>query len=223
MTSRALVVFSGGQDSTTCLYWARKKFDAVECLTFDYGQRHRVEIECAVNICKKLGVPQTIVPMSFLAGLNSNALTDQAVAVHHEGGVHNLPSTFVPGRNILFLTLAAAYAVPRGISDLVIGVCQADYSGYPDCREEFVASMEHSLRLGMQQENLAIHRPLMNLTKGQIFKLAEEVGGLESVRCDSHTCYEGDHVHSHEWGFGCGKCPACELRRKGWEAYKKGM
>src|SRR5687768_6435347 len=136
--SRALVVFSGGQDSTTCLYWALKRFDEVEAITFDYGQKHRVELECARALCRELGVPQKIVAMDFLAQLNDNALTGEAKPATG-GGYRDLPNTFVPGRNILFFTLAASYALPRGIHDLVTGVCETDFSGYPDCRESFVA------------------------------------------------------------------------------------
>ena len=223
MSSKALVIFSGGQDSTTCLFWARQQFSSVECITFDYGQRHFIELECSTKICQQLGVPQIIVPMNFLANLNANALTDKSVVVQADGGMHNLPSTFVPGRNILFLNMAAAFAVPRGMSDLVLGVCQTDFSGYPDCREDFIASMQTSLRLGLQQPNLQIHRPLMNLSKAQIFKLACDVGGLDTVLRDSHTCYEGDRTHFNEWGYGCGKCPACDLRQRGWQQYKEGL
>jgi 7-cyano-7-deazaguanine synthase len=218
VSSRALVVFSGGQDSTTCLYWALKNFQEVSAITFDYGQRHSIELECSKKICIDLGIPQKIIEMKFLAQLNSNALTESKIEPEAIGGMNNLPNTFVPGRNILFLTLAASYAIPRGIQHVVMGVCETDYSGYPDCREAFMQKIEEALSLGLDTE-LKIHRPLMNLSKAQIFALAEQVGGLDVVIEKSHTCYRGERTVKNAWGYGCGACPACELRKAGYEKF----
>jgi len=218
MSRKALVIFSGGQDSTTCLYWARREFDEVEAITFDYGQRHEVELGCAREICARLGVAQTIIDLSFFGSLNQNALTDASLALKTDGGFQNLPTSFVPGRNALFFTVAASYAVPRGFLNLVTGVCQTDYSGYPDCRAEFVRSMEQSLGLALDVK-LDIHTPLMLLTKAETFELAKNLDALETVLEMSNTCYEGDRTHRHAWGYGCGVCPACELRAQGWEAF----
>ena len=221
MVNDALVIFSGGQDSAICLYWAKKNFSNVQALTFDYGQRHHVEIECAVKICRDLKVPQKIVSLDMLAQLNSNALTDSNVEVKHDGGFHELPSTFVPGRNALFLTLAASFAVPRGMQNLVMGVCQTDYSGYPDCRQDFISSMEKSLGLALDT-SLKVHTPLMHLTKAETFALAVELSCLEIVISDTNTCYKGERKVLHAWGYGCAECPACLLRKKGFEEYQKG-
>lgn len=217
---RALVILSGGQDSATCLFWARKRFEQVSCITFDYGQRHRVELDCARQLAALVGAPWVLVPLNSLSALSSNALTSPDVAVTGHEGMGGLPSTFVPGRNAVFLTLAAAHAAPQGIRDLVIGTCETDFSGYPDCREVFLASMEKSLSLAMDFE-LRVHRPLMHLTKAQTFGLAAELGALHEVVTGTHTCYEGVHDKLHAWGYGCAQCPACELRRRGFEEFMK--
>jgi 7-cyano-7-deazaguanine synthase len=217
--SKALVLFSGGQDSVACLYWAKKNFGSVETITFDYGQRHSIEIEGATRIAQRAEVPQKILRLSELTQLGGNALTDASAALENEGGALNLPTSFVPGRNILFLTLAAAWALQRDARDLVTGVCETDYSGYPDCRGEFIESMEQSLSLGIGTP-LKIHTPLMHLNKAQTFALAAELGCLEVVLEDSNTCYNGDRIHRHAWGYGCGECPACRLRRNGFEEWK---
>ena len=214
----AVVVFSGGQDSTTCLYWAKNKFAKLCALSFDYGQRHKVELECARKICEAEQIPQTVLQISSLKELSANALVDTRVPMQQEGGVNNLPSTFVPGRNALFLTLAAAYALPLKITDIVIGACEADYSGYPDCRDDFVRSMEKSLSLAMDS-SLNIHTPLMFLNKAQCFSLAQNLGCLDKIIEHTHTCYYGDRQRRHDWGYGCGDCPACELRAKGYRAF----
>jgi 7-cyano-7-deazaguanine synthase len=219
MKSSALVIFSGGQDSTTCLHWALKKYDYVEAITFDYKQRHILELKCAEAICKKLNVIQTSVNIDFLSTFHKNALTHSDVKVELDGGLNNLPSTFVPGRNALFITVAAALAVSRGMNTLVAGVCQTDFSGYPDCREDFIRSQEQTLSLAMGSK-VYLQTPLMNLTKAETFKLANDLGALSSVIEDSHTCYEGDRTHLHAWGYGCGSCPACLLRKKGFEEYQ---
>lgn len=201
---KALCLLSGGQDSTTCLYWALKHFGAVEAVSFDYGQRHRIELDAAKEICAHAGVPHTIIPINSLQALGQSALVDssQEIVVPEEG----LPTTFVPGRNIIFLTLAAALAYQKGIRHLVTGVCQTDYSGYPDCRDEAISAIQLAISLGMARQ-FYIHTPLMWLTKAETVKLAQEVGALEALAL-SVTCYRGQRPP-------CGTCPACQLRSKG--------
>ena len=203
--SKALVVFSGGQDSTTCLVWAMKKFEQVFALTFDYGQRHRIEIEQAKKIAKICGVNHEVMSFDLFSKLSKNALTDTAVSID-AGSATELPSTFVPGRNLIFLSLAAIKAYQLGISELVAGVCQTDYSGYPDCRNDFITSLEQSISLAMNKK-FTIHTPLMWLTKGATVQLMKDLGKLDLLK-ESHTCYEGFRP-------ACGKCPACLLRLKG--------
>ncbi len=218
-----LVILSGGQDSATCLFWAKREFgDDVHTLTFDYGQRHVIELECAEKLSKKYARTHRLLPVTSLKDLANNALTDGNIKIKKDGGFQGLPSTFVPGRNALFLNLAAAYAAPRGMRDLVIGTCETDYSGYPDCRKEFIDSMQKSLSLAMDFD-FHIHTPLMFLSKGQTFKLADELGALKEVVENTHTCYEGNHKDLHAWGYGCGECPACELRRRGFEDFERGL
>jgi 7-cyano-7-deazaguanine synthase len=202
----AVVLLSGGQDSATCLAWARKRFARLYAVTIDYGQRHRVELDAAVAIARIAGVPQAVVPCDSFRALGGNSLTgDEVVAGGLRPGT-NLPNTFVPGRNLIFLTLAAAYAYQRGVSELVTGVCQTDYSGYPDCRADTMAALQQSLRLGMEAP-FTIHTPLMHLTKAQTVALMQQLGGMELL-AHSHTCYNGQSPP-------CGVCPACELRAKG--------
>ena len=207
MANRALVVLSGGQDSTTCLYWALERFgsDRVETLTFDYGQRHRLELDCAGQVAKHAGVAHTTVPIDTFAALGSNALTDSDIAVEEAPG-DGLPNTFVPGRNLIFLTFAAAFAWQRDIADLVTGVAQTDYSGYPDCRRDTIDALELSLNLGMERK-FRIHTPLMKLSKKQTVELARDLGALDAMAL-THTCYNGQRPP-------CGECPACKLRAKG--------
>lgn len=213
---KAVVLFSGGQDSTTCLCWAKNRFDEVEALSFDYGQRHAVELVQAKAICKKLSVKQTIIDLSFLGSLVRSALTgDGDVNDKHEDRP-NLPASFVPNRNALFLTLAHAYAQKVGAEVLVIGASQVDYSGYPDCRSEFLMRMMIALNLGSDSQ-IDIVAPLINLSKAETFKLAQAEECLDLVIELSHTCYQGDHETKHAWGFGCGNCPACGLREQGWQ------
>lgn len=204
---KSLVVLSGGQDSTTCLYWAIDRFGAenVDTLTFDYGQRHRIELECAVAIAQFAGVSNTILPIDTFAALGGNALTNADMTVQGSQA-DGLPNTFVPGRNLVFLTFAAAYAWQRGIGHLVTGVAQTDYSGYPDCREATMAALQQALRLGMESE-VTIHTPLMHLSKKETVQLLQELGGLDALVL-SHTCYEGQRPP-------CGRCPACLLRARG--------
>lgn len=207
MIDKAVVVLSGGQDSTTALWWAIDKFGkgSVEALTFDYGQRHRVEIECAVRVAGDAGVPQTTLPIDTFAALGGNALTDSEISVDdaEEG---DLPATFVPGRNLIFLTFAAAWAWPREIRHLVTGVAQTDYSGYPDCRRTTIDSLSQSLSLGMDAE-FTIHTPLMDLSKKATVLLAHDLGALDAMAL-THTCYQGLQPP-------CGDCQACQLRAKG--------
>jgi 7-cyano-7-deazaguanine synthase len=205
----AVVVLSGGQDSTTCLYWALREFGAahVAALSFAYGQRHAIEIEAARDVARIAGVEHHVLPIDTFAALGGNALTDRAVAVPEGTETsEGLPITFVPGRNLIFLTFAAAFAYSRGWSDLVTGVAQTDYSGYPDCRDATLRALEQSLRLGMERD-FRIHTPLMQRSKRQTIELARELGAWEALAW-SHTCYNGARP-------GCGRCAACELRAKG--------
>jgi len=207
VTSRALVCLSGGQDSTTCLYWARERFDEVEAIAFDYGQRHRIELDCAAKVAARIAIPLFVLPISALRALGGSSLTDDSIAVSEKETPQGLPSSFVPGRNLLFLTLAAARAYQRGIEDLVTGVCQTDYSGYPDCRDETMKSLQASLQLGMAAE-FRIHTPLMWLTKAESVSLAASFEGCLEALADSHTCYQGQRPP-------CGDCAACVLRARG--------
>jgi len=204
----AVVLLSGGQDSTTCLYWAKERFDRLYALTFDYGQRHRIELDAACTIARMAGVAEhRILRMGELEELGGSALLSD-IPIQETGGRGNLPNTFVPGRNLLFLTLAAAWAYQLECHDLVGGMCQTDYSGYPDCRRATIDALEAAIRLGMEWE-IRIHTPLMFLTKAQSVKLAVEVGAMNALAY-SHTCYEGRFPP-------CGVCPACRLRAKGFE------
>ena len=207
MTERALVVLSGGQDSTTCLYWAIDRFGLAEtrALSFDYGQRHRIELDCARGVAAFAGVDHTILPVDTFSALGGNALTDDSIAVG-QAPERGLPATFVPGRNLIFLTYAAAFCWPREIRHIVTGVAQTDYSGYPDCRRETIDALAVALRLGMEME-FEIHTPLMSRTKAQTVLLAQELGCLEALAL-THTCYEGMRPP-------CGRCDACRLRAKG--------
>ena len=211
MNTNALVVLSGGQDSTTCLYWAIRRFgvDQVSSVTFDYGQRHRIELDCAKAVADFAGVPNLILPIDTFTALGGNALTDSAIAVQAGTDLDTgLPNTFVPGRNLVFLTFAAALAYQRNITHLVTGVAQTDYSGYPDCREETLTSLQTTLQKGMQTQ-LQIHTPLMHLSKKETVELAQAVGALPAMAL-THTCYNGERPP-------CGHCAACELRAKGFQ------
>jgi len=204
----ALVLFSGGQDSTTCLFWAMKNFNQVETLCFTYGQRHVKEVEVARSLAGKLKVPFHLRDISVLADLSNNALTNSAMIMDSELPTSGHINTFVPGRNMIFLTLAAVLARSLNISDIVIGVSQADFSGYPDCRDAFIRSLNHTLNLAME-EQFIIHTPLMWLDKAQTWQLADELGALDIVRNETLTCYNGII------GEGCGNCPSCKLRNTG--------
>ena len=214
----AVVIFSGGQDSTTCLYMAKERFKRVEAITFNYGQKHSVELEQAKKICELEGIKQTIIDISFLGTIVESALTSQGdVNKLNDKG---LPDSFVPNRNQLFITLAHAYCQKIGADYLITGVCETDYSGYPDCRQEFINSIQSASNLG-SQSNIKIIAPLMQFDKAAIFAIAEAHHVLEKVIELSHTCYNGDRTHRHDWGYGCGECPACVLRRNGFEAFTK--
>ncbi|RHW35927.1 7-cyano-7-deazaguanine synthase QueC [Lysinibacillus yapensis] len=208
---KAVVVFSGGQDSTTCLFWAKEQFGEVEAVTFDYGQRHALEIECAKEIAQELGVKHHILDMSLLNQLAPNALTRQDIEVE-EGEDGELPSTFVPGRNLLFLSFAGVLASQVGAKHLVTGVCETDFSGYPDCRDIFIKSLNVTLNLSMD-DTFVIHTPLMWMNKAQAWGLADELDALEFVREKTLTCYNGIKAD------GCGECPACQLRNRGLDEY----
>jgi 7-cyano-7-deazaguanine synthase len=224
----ALVLFSGGQDSATCLAWALSRFDRVETLGFDYGQRHAIELECREQLIAgmkaikpewqaKLGQTHTLA-IPTLAEISDTALTREIAIEMGEGG---LPNTFVPGRNLLFLTFAAALAYRRGIRHIVGGMCETDYSGYPDCRDQTIKALNVALNYGMDR-NLELHTPLMWLDKSETWALAHKLGGEALVALiiqDSHTCYLGERGARHDWGYGCGECPACKLRADGWSRY----
>ncbi len=206
--AKALVVLSGGQDSTTCLYWAIKKFgrENVSSISFDYGQRHKIELDAAQKVAEIAGVAHDILPINTFAALGGNALTDNIDVQQEVDEQTQLPNTFVPGRNLIFLTFAGAWAYGRGIEHLITGVAQTDYSGYPDCRENTLSALEQTLRLGMEY-NITIHTPLMNLSKSDTVELAERLGAMDAMAW-THTCYNGQQPP-------CGKCSACILRAKG--------
>lgn len=228
----ALVLFSGGQDSTTCLAWALARFDRVETVGFDYGQRHAIELgqrsalraglkSLSKDWAARLG-DDHIISLSALGEISDTALTRDAEIKLGEAG---LPNTFVPGRNLIFLTFAAALAYRRGLRHIVGGMCETDYSGYPDCRDDSVKAMQTALNLGMDSR-FVLHTPLMWLDKAQTWGLADELGGRRLVDLiveDSHTCYLGERGARHDWGYGCGQCPACQLRAQGWRAYADGV
>ncbi|MCH7640281.1 MAG: 7-cyano-7-deazaguanine synthase QueC [Bacteroidetes bacterium] len=215
----ALLLFSGGQDSTTCLYWAVKEFERVEAIGFRYGQKHVIELEQAAKIAEKAGVPFTVLDVTGLLAFSSLTEHEKDSNAPHELAP-DLPASFVPGRNALFLTTAASFAYTRGIHDLVGGMCQTDYSGYPDCRRDFIDATEKSLSLALEAST-RIHTPLMDLTKAETWKLAADLGCLEVVREMSHTDYNGDRTERHEWGYGKLDNPASILRAKGYEEAKE--
>jgi 7-cyano-7-deazaguanine synthase len=229
MSTSALVLFSGGQDSTVCLAWALARFARVETVGFDYGQRHAAELTARPRILQGLraGFPQWaarlgadhLLPLDTLKAIGGSALTE---AIKIEMGENGLPTTFVPGRNVMFLTAAAALGYRRGITDLVGGMCETDFSGYPDCRDETVQATARALSLGLARA-VTVHTPLMWIDKAATWSLAAELGGpalMDLIVEETVTCYEGDHTHRHAWGFGCGQCPACELRAAGYAKYQ---
>lgn len=208
MKAKAIVVLSGGQDSTTCLFWARERFD-LEAITFAYGQRHGSEIEAAREIAGMVGVPWTLADLSVLNQLSPSALTRSEIEVKADGGLNGLPSTFVPGRNLVFLTLASSYAIARGACHLVTGVCETDYSGYPDCRRQTIDALEMAIALGNGLDRFTIETPLMYLSKAKTVELAASYGDeCQRALAKSITCYHGKRP-------GCGTCPSCGLRARG--------
>ncbi len=231
MHTSALVLFSGGQDSATCLAWALDRYERVETVGFNYGQRHKIELECRdkfltslrksfPNWDKKLGGDH-LLDMGLLGQISDTALT-QAKSIEFEKT--GLPNTFVPGRNLLFLTFAATLAYRRELTVLVGGMCETDYSGYPDCRDDTLKSLQVTLSLGLDSRTV-IETPLMWLDKAATWSLAKQLGGQTLVSMileETHACYLGDRSRKHEWGYGCGHCPACDLRRKGYEKYCEG-
>ena len=229
--SSALVLLSGGQDSTVCLAWALERYATVETIGFDYGQRHRVELEARRRILDafqlrfpkwgaRLGADH-VLDLTSLGAISVTALTRDASI---EAAPGRLPSTFVPGRNLLFFTYAAALAYRRGIATLIGGMCETDYSGYPDCRYSTLQTLEKALSLGMAKE-FTIETPLMWIDKADTWKLAQDIGGpplVELIVEETHSCYLGVRSRRHAWGYGCNHCPSCDLRRKGWEAWQSG-
>ena len=224
----ALVLFSGGQDSTTCLAWALSRFDHVETVGFDYRQRHRIELDCRPTTLEALkrNFPiwadrlgdDRVVDLGVIAEISETALTKDLEIQFQASG---LPNTFVPGRNILFLTIAGAIAYRKGLKHLVGGMCETDYSGYPDCRDDTLKALQATLNLGMESR-LVIDTPLMWLDKAATWALAHELGGdllVDLIRFETHSCYRGEREQLHKWGYGCGECPACELRKTGYEKY----
>ena len=228
LSQKALVLFSGGQDSATCLAWALDRYGHVETIGFDYGQRHAVELKCRGDVLAsirgqfaawggRLGEDHMI-DLGVLGQISQTALTREQEIVFEDSG---LPSTFVPGRNLMFFMFAAAIAYRRGISVLVGGMCETDYSGYPDCRDNTLKALQVAVSLGLDAP-MVVETPLMWLTKSQTWALAQSLGGaglVELIRTQTHTCYLGDRTTLHDWGYGCGKCPACELRASGYGQY----
>ena len=231
MNDSALVLFSGGQDSTTCLAWTLDRFSRVETIGFDYGQRHSIELECRHVVLERIKstCPQWkdrigddhVVDLRVLSSISETALTRD---VEIEMGDQGLPNTFVPGRNLLFLMMAGATAYRRGIRHLVGGMCETDFSGYPDCRDDTMKAMQLALNLGMERR-FVIHTPLMWIDKADTWGMAGTLGGVHLIELiveHTHTCYRGDRSRRHDWGYGCGACPACELRAGGYQRYLEG-
>lgn len=227
--SAAVVLFSGGQDSTVCLAWALKNFNQVSTVGFDYGQRHRIELECRQHVLSAMRDCNTVetghlgedalLDLGVLGQISETSLTSEAEITMSERG---LPSTFVPGRNLIFLTLASAVAWRRNADILVGGMCETDYSGYPDCRRTTLDAQQQALALGMERD-FRVDTPLMYKTKADTFAMAKALGGNDLVELiveHTHTCYLGDRSARHDWGYGCGTCPACELRANGWDIWQ---
>jgi len=229
---RALVLFSGGQDSTTCLAWALSRYAHVETIGFDYGQRHAIELTVRPELLKKMRQfspawearlgEDHMIDLSLISQLSQTAMTEDIAIEMQENG---LPNTFVPGRNLMFMMVAATLAYRRGLNVLVGGMCETDFSGYPDCRDDTMKALQVTLNLGMATR-LKLETPLMWINKAQTWEMAEDLGGsamVDLIRADTHTCYLGERGELHEWGHGCGTCPACELRARGYLQYKAGL
>ncbi|WP_442783650.1 7-cyano-7-deazaguanine synthase QueC [Collimonas fungivorans] len=225
----AIVLFSGGQDSTTCLAWALSRYERVETIGFDYGQRHAVELTVRPVLLQKIRAqfPQWagklgedhLIDLSLISKISSTAMTEDVEIVMQENG---LPNTFVPGRNLLFMTVAATVAYRRGLNVLVGGMCETDFSGYPDCRDDTMKALQVALNLGMATQ-LKLETPLMWIDKSETWKLAQDLGGdalVDLIRADTHTCYLGQRGALHDWGYGCGTCPACALRARGYQQFR---
>ena len=225
----ALVLFSGGQDSTTCLAWALERYQRVETIGFNYGQRHNVELECRLEILRQIGAIKNgwperlgndhILDIKVLGDIGGTAMTENVAIEYEETGLTN---TFVPGRNLIFFNFAAALAYRRGIKHLVGGMCETDYSGYPDCRDDTLKALQVTLNLGMDIR-FVLETPLMWINKTKTWELARDIGGdalINLIIEESHTCYMGDRSQKHAWGYGCGTCPACDLRKNSWEIWK---
>lgn len=228
-TDAALVLFSGGQDSTTCLAWALERYQRVETIGFDYGQRHAIELTQRPLVREQLRSvkPQWaerlgedhMIDLGLISQISQTAMTEDIEIVMQENG---LPNTFVPGRNLLFMTVAATVAYRRGLNVLVGGMCETDFSGYPDCRDDTMKALQVALNLGMDTRN-KLETPLMWLDKAQTWQLAQQLGGqqlVDVIRADTHTCYKGERGELHDWGYGCGTCPACDLRARGYRLFQ---
>lgn len=226
----AIVLFSGGQDSTTCLAWALSRYERVETIGFDYGQRHAVELTVRPVLLQKIRTQfphwadklgeDHMIDLSLIAKISSTAMTEDVEIVMQENG---LPNTFVPGRNLMFMTVAATVAYRRGLNVLVGGMCETDFSGYPDCRDDTMKALQVALNLGMATR-LKLETPLMWIDKSETWKLAQDLGGdvlVDLIRADTHTCYLGERGALHDWGYGCGTCPACALRARGYQQFKQ--
>lgn len=211
---KAVVVFSGGQDSTTCLFWAKEKFKEVIAVSFDYNQKHKLELECAKDICKKHNVEYHVLDLNLLNQLAPNSLTRQDISVDKDAPKEGPPNSFVDGRNLLFLTFAAIFAKQRGINAIITGVSQSDFSGYPDCRDVFIKSLNVTLNLAMDYQ-FEILTPLMWINKAETWKMAYDLGAIDTVKEETLTCYNGIK------GNGCGECPACKLRKNGYLEFKR--
>ena len=229
---KALLLFSGGQDSATCLAWALEKYDCVETVGFDYDQRHSIEMQCRDVVRTQIAASKPewgsrlgedhIIDLSVLGAISETSLTRD---VEIEMTTSGLPSTFVPGRNLIFLNFAAALSYRRGMTTLIGGMCEADFSGYPDCRKDTLDAVMKSISMGMDKV-YTLETPLMHVSKAGAWKIAEELGGqalIDVILEDTHTCYLGDRGQRYDWGYGCGTCPACDLRAKGWGNYKAGL
>ncbi len=209
---KAFVVLSGGQDSTTCLFWAKKRFETIVAVSFDYNQRHKLELDCAESICRKYGIEHHVLDLNLLNQLSTNALTRSEIKVDKIVNTNSLPNTFVDGRNMLFLTFTAVMAKQRDINTIITGVSQSDYSGYPDCRDSFIKSLNVTLNLAMDYK-FEILTPLMWINKAETWKMANDLGVVDLIKNETLTCYNGII------GDGCGECPACKLRKNGYEEF----
>jgi len=214
---KAVLLFSGGQDSTTCLYWAKEVFQEVMCLVLDYEQTHSIEVRRAEEIAEINGVEIEVLKVGILKQLGNSSLLKKGEPYTYENGI---PSSYVPNRNQLFITIAHAFAQKLGYGNIVLGVSQEDYSGYPDCREGFIKSIEKASNIG-SNKNIGVHAPLIHKNKAETFKMADNFSKLDEVIEKTHTCYRGVREEKHEWGYGCGDCPACKLRKNGYEEFRR--